>query len=576
MQIERRKKQNSYSFDQFHPVVNRVMQARALSSPQELDYGLSGLLPPTKLHAIDDAAHLLAEAVMAQANIVIVGDFDADGATSVAVAMRALRGFGLEQVSYIVPNRFEYGYGLTPEIVGVAAISQPDVIVTVDNGISSINGVHAAQALGISVLITDHHLPGESLPTAEVIVNPNLQQDKFPSKNLAGVGVIFYVMSAVRALLRRQGWFESMGIAPPKLSDLLDLVALGTVADVVPLDRNNRILVHQGIARIRASRASAGVAALIEVAGRQAENLVASDLGYVVGPRLNAAGRLDDISIGIECLLSDDFEQAKGLANQLDTLNNERKAVQHSMQQQALAVVGELEAVDAIEQRPIHVLFDESWHQGVIGLVAAKVKERTARPVIAMAPGEQDGTWKGSARSVKGLHIRDLLARFDALHPGILAKYGGHAMAAGFSISEEHLADFPAQMQAVMRDFSRGHDWETRLFTDGAIEADEFSLELAAQLRECSPWGQHFTEPCFDGEFRVVNSRRVGEDHLKLVLAPLNSNIELDAICFGYFSQESVVSERIPTSVRAVYRLDINEFRGVQSLQLIISHLESV
>ena len=380
-------------------VLSQVLQARGITNPQNLDYSLKHLLPPSGLSQIDDAAELLAEAVSADASIVIVGDFDADGATSCALAVRCLKAFGLNNVSYLVPNRFEYGYGLSPEIVGVAATRYPDVIITVDNGISSVDGVHAAQALGISVLITDHHLPGEQIPTADVIVNPNLPGDRFASKNLAGVGVIFYVMLALRAKLRQHGWFEQSGIQEPNMSQFLDLVALGTVADVVPLDQNNRTLVQQGMQRIRHGQACAGIQALLTVGNRNSVRLSSSDLGFVVGPRLNAAGRLDDMSVGIECLLTDDAEKAMALAVQLDDLNKERKQVEKSMQQDALAVVEKL-SFDELEKPAIYVLSDDTWHQGVVGLVASRIKERTKRPVVAMAPGDNEGEWKGSARSV--------------------------------------------------------------------------------------------------------------------------------------------------------------------------------
>jgi len=413
--------------------MSQVLVARGVSNTSALDYSLKGLLPPQGLSNIDDAAELLSEAISADASIVIVGDFDADGATSCALAMRCLNAFGLSNVSYLVPNRFEYGYGLSPEIVGVAAMRQPDVIITVDNGISSVDGVHAAQALGISVLVTDHHLPGEEIPTADVIVNPNLPNDRFASKNLAGVGVIFYVMLAVRAKLREMGWFQQTGLAEPNMSQFLDLVALGTVADVVPLDRNNRILVQQGMQRIRQGLSCAGIQALLTVGNRNASRLSSSDLGFAVGPRLNAAGRLDDMSVGIECLLTDSSEKAMALAVELDDLNKERREVEKSMQQDALAIIENV-SVDEDIKPAIYVLSDETWHQGVVGLVASRIKERTQRPVIAMAPGDNEGEWKGSARSVDGVHIRDLFARLDSLYPGLMTKFGGHAMAAGFSL----------------------------------------------------------------------------------------------------------------------------------------------
>jgi single-stranded-DNA-specific exonuclease len=548
----------------------QVLASRGVQNASGLDYGLKRLLPPKGLSNIDQAAELLAEAISADAGIVIVGDFDADGATSCAVAIKCLRAFGCNNASYLVPNRFEYGYGLSPEIVGVAAMRQPDLIVTVDNGISSIDGVHAAQALGMSVLVTDHHLPGEEIPTADVIVNPNLQGDRFASKNLAGVGVIFYVMLAVRAKLRQMNWFADTGLNEPNMSQFLDLVALGTVADVVPLDQNNRILVQQGMQRIRQGQACAGIRALLSVGNRNPQRLASSDLGFTVGPRLNAAGRLDDMSVGIECLLADNEDQAMVLAVQLDQLNRDRREVEQSMQQDALAIVEKL-AVDQTDVPPIYVLSDESWHQGVVGLVASRIKERTHRPVVAMAPGDAEGEWKGSARSVDGLHIRDLLVRLDATHPNLLAKFGGHAMAAGFSLRAENLEKFKAALLSTAQEMTEGRDWSHVLWTDGELAADEFTMELAEQLRQTTPWGQGFPEPLFDGQFEVIDARVVGDTHAKLRLQPVGGEQQIDGICFGYLNSH----ESLPSGViRAAYRLDVNEFRDRLSLQLMIQHIE--
>ena len=544
-------------------VLSQVLRTRDINSASGLDYSLKKLLPPEGLTNISESAELLAEAVSAGASIVIVGDFDADGATSCALAVNCLKAFGLRDVSSLVPNRFEYGYGLSPEIVGVAAMRQPDIIITVDNGISSIDGVHAAQALGISVLITDHHLPGEEIPTADVIVNPNLPNDRFASKNLAGVGVIFYVMLAVRAKLRKNAWFQETGIAEPNMSQYLDLVALGTVADVVPLDQNNRILVQQGMQRIRQGHACPGIQALLTVGNRNAMRLSSSDLGFAVGPRLNAAGRLDDMSVGIECLLTDSAEKAMALAVQLDDLNKERRQVEKSMQQDALAVVEQISIND--ESKPaIYVLSDQTWHQGVVGLVASRIKERTQRPVIAMAPGDNDGEWKGSARSVEGVHIRDLFARLDALHPGVMSKFGGHAMAAGFSLQEENKAKFEVALLEVAEQFTADHDWSHVLWTDGQLQSDEFTMELAEQLRQSTPWGQGFPEPVFDGEFEVLEARIVGDTHAKLRLKPVDGTVSLDS------------HERLPEGqVRIAYRLDVNEFRDRLNLQLMVQSLEN-
>ena len=548
----------------------RVLASRGVNNSSQIDYGLKRLLPPQGLSHINDAAELLAEAITADASIVIVGDFDADGATSCALACRCLKAFGLSEVSYLVPNRFEYGYGLSPEIVGVAATRQPDIIITVDNGISSIDGVHAAQALGISVLVTDHHLPGEDLPTADVIVNPNLPGDRFASKNLAGVGVIFYVMLAVRAKLRQYGWFDDGGITEPNMSQFLDLVALGTVADVVPLDQNNRVLVQQGLQRIRQGQGCAGIQALLRVGNRNPARLASSDLGFTVGPRLNAAGRLDDMSVGIECLLADDADTAMALATQLDELNRARREVEQSMQQDALAIVENL-GVSEETLPAIYILHDKSWHQGVVGLVASRIKERTHRPVLALAPSDKEGEWKGSARSVEGLHIRDVLARVDALHPGLISKFGGHAMAAGLSLPQENIAKFEAALIAVAEEATADRDWSQVIWTDGELTANDFNMEFAESLRQSTPWGQGFPEPLFDGQFEVIDARVVGDTHAKLKLRPLNANLEIDAICFGYLDKH----ESLPQgTVRAAYRLDVNEFRERLSLQLIVQYIE--
>ncbi len=551
-------------------VMAAVLASRGVNNQAGLDLGLKNLLPPQGLSHIDAAAELLCDAITAGANVVIVGDFDADGATSSALGVRCLRAFGLDSVSYIVPNRFEYGYGLSPEIVGMAAMRQPDVIVTVDNGISSVDGVHAAQALGMSVLITDHHLPGEHIPTADVIVNPNLAGDRFASKNLAGVGVIFYVMLAVRARLRSMGWFEHKGIKEPNMSQFLDLVALGTVADVVPLDRNNRILVQQGMQRIRQGLACPGINALLSIGNRNPHRLSSADLGFAVGPRLNAAGRLDDMSVGIETLLCDDFDKAMALAVQLDDLNKERKQVEQSMQQDALAIVDTI-SVSTDEQPTIYALHDDSWHQGVVGLVASRIKERTNRPVVALAPGDGEDEWKGSARSVEGVHIRDLLARLDTLYPNLMTKYGGHAMAAGMSVKASKLPEFIRALNLVADELTKGKDWSQVIWTDGALAASDFTMQLAEELRQTSPWGQGFPEPLFDGQFEVIEARTVGSTHAKLKLRPIDGQQSIDGICFGYLDTH----EELPSGiVRLAYKLDVNEFRDNLTLQLMIKHIE--
>ena len=555
---------------QLPPLLSRLYAARGVLSEVELDRRLQALLPYSGLRGIDQAVAVLESALRERRSILIVGDFDADGATASSVAVLALRQLGAAQVDYLVPNRFEYGYGLTPEIVEVALTRRPDVLVTVDNGISSIEGVAAAKAAGLQVVVTDHHLPGSELPEADAIVNPSQPGCAFASKAMAGVGVIFYVMLALRAALRESGWFAETGRAEPNLAELLDLVALGTVADVVPLDANNRIMVHQGLARIRAGRCRPGIRALLEVAGRPRERLVSTDLGFIVGPRLNAAGRLDDISLGIECLLTEDEGLALDMARELDGLNRDRKAIERDMQQQALKT---LEAMQLDEQDlPFGLcLFDAEWHQGVIGILASRLKERFHRPVIAFADAG-DGMIKGSARSIAGLHIRDALDAVATRHPHLLSKFGGHAMAAGMTLRE---ADFPAfadAFDAEVRRQLQPADLAGRLLSDGQLEAAELSLEMAASLREAGPWGQHFPEPLFHGEFELLQQRLVGERHLKMVLRVAGSAEVLDAIAFNI--DPHVWPDPTVQRVLLAYTLDINEFRGRRSLQLMVRHLE--
>ena len=552
------------------PLLSRLYAARGVLSEAELDRRLQALLPYSGLRGIAQAVAVLESALRERRSILIVGDFDADGATASSVAVLALRQLGAAQVDYLVPNRFEYGYGLTPEIVEVALTRRPDVLVTVDNGISSIEGVAAARAAGLQVVVTDHHLPGAQLPEANAIVNPSQPGCDFPSKAMAGVGVIFYVMLALRAALRESGWFAETGRAEPNLAELLDLVALGTVADVVPLDANNRIMVHQGLARIRAGRCRPGIRALLEVAGRPRERLVSTDLGFIVGPRLNAAGRLDDISLGIECLLTEDEGLALDMARELDGLNRDRKAIERDMQQQALKT---LEAMQLDEQDlPFGLcLFDAEWHQGVIGILASRLKERFHRPVIAFADAG-DGMIKGSARSIAGLHIRDALDAVATRHPHLLSKFGGHAMAAGMTLRE---ADFPAfadAFDAEVRRQLQPADLAGRLLSDGQLEAAELSLEMAASMREAGPWGQHFPEPLFHGEFELLQQRLVGERHLKMVLRVAGSAEVLDAIAFNI--DPHVWPDPTVQRVLLAYTLDINEFRGRRSLQLMVRHLE--
>jgi len=556
--------------DGLHPVLQQIYRARQVTSAQELEQSLDRLIPPAQLGNTRKASSLLAEALERQQHILVVADFDADGATSCALAVRALRGMGARNVGYIVPNRFEYGYGLTPEIVMLAAQREPDLIITVDNGISSVDGVAEARHRGIDVLITDHHLPGETLPGANVTVNPNQHGDAFPSKNLAGVGVIFYVMLALRAHLRQSGWFTQHGVAEPNLAKLLDLVALGTVADVVPLDYNNRILVSQGLQRINQGNACPGIESLLRVAGRTPGRVTAMDLGYLVGPRLNAAGRLTDMSLGIECLLTDDAGSAQAMAQKLDALNHERRAIEAKMQQQALAAVDSLRLDMAALPRGL-CLFDESWHQGVIGLVAARIKEHAHRPVIAFAP-VSDSEIKGSARSVPGLHIRDTLDAIAARHPQLLSRFGGHAMAAGLTLERAHLEAFRRAFDEEVSRHLSDDDLQGKIITDGELAAEDLSLPLAELLRTAGPWGQGFPEPVFDGCFEVLSQRVVGEKHLKLSLRSASRAPAVDAIAFNCVRNgEPVAYSRI----RAAYRLDVNEYQGYRSLQLIIEHLEN-
>lgn len=553
-----------------HPVLQRVLLSRHVRLAQDLDRSLTALLRFDELRGIDHAAQLLATAVMQQQRIMIIGDFDADGATSCAVAVRALRMMGATQVDFMVPNRFEFGYGLTPEIVAVAKHKQPDVIITVDNGISSNEGVAAAKALGITVVVTDHHLPGAHLPNADAIVNPNQPGCSFPSKSIAGVGVIFYVMLALRAQLRAKQWFAQHHIADPNLATLLDLVALGTVADVVNLDHNNRILVSQGLARVRARQASPGVLALLKVAGRDPERITATDFGFCVAPRLNAAGRLDDMSIGIRCLLADDPGTAASLAQTLDELNRERRRIEAEMRDEAMQALQQLPAVADDNSLPFGIcLFDPQWHEGVIGIVAGRLKERLHRPVIVFAPGKQD-LIKGSARSIPGLHIRDVLDDVAALHPELLHKFGGHAMAAGLTIRREDFAAFQQAFDQRVRAHVTEAELQRVFFSDGELAAEDVNLSLAEVIRQAGPWGQGFPEPSFDGQFEVVNTRIVGSHHLKLTVRPQGATAVFDAIYFN--PPESIHSDDL-SQVHLVYRLDINDYLGQRNVQLMVDHL---
>jgi single-stranded-DNA-specific exonuclease len=554
-----------------HPVLRRVYAGRAVASASELECSLEHLLPPESLGGCDAAAALLHEVIDGGGRILIVGDFDADGATSCALAMRALRALGASDVRYLVPNRFEYGYGLTPEIVAQAARLQPALIVTVDNGISSIEGVRAARALGIRVLVTDHHLPGAGLPEADVIVNPNQRGDAFPSKHLAGVGVIFYVMLALRRRLRDSGWLAARGLAEPKLADLLDLVALGTVADVAVLDRNNRILVAQGLVRIRRGQCCAGISALIAVAKRRRERLGAADLGFALGPRLNAAGRLEDMSLGIELLLSEDEDEARAMATRLDELNQERRRIEREMQDQALAFLDEDLLRASAEAASVSVcLYHQDWHQGVIGILASRIKERTHRPAICFAPGG-DGELKGSARSVPGLHIRDCLEAVASRHPGLIPRFGGHAMAAGLGLRTGDFPAFSAAFEEEVRRHLDPADLRGVIYSDGELAPEELSLDVAQLLQSAGPWGQGFPEPTFDGAFEVQDCRLLAERHLKLTLSPPGSAQRIEAIAFN--REQDLARAESGAPIHIVYRLDVNEFRGRLNPQLVIEHI---
>ena len=549
------------------PLLTRLYAARGVRSAVELDKGLARLIPYQQLKGIDAAVSLLVTALQQRQRILIVGDFDADGATASAVGVLGLRMLGAAHVDYLVPNRFEYGYGLTPEIVAVALQREPQLLLTVDNGISSVEGVAAAKAAGLTVLVTDHHLPGPELPAADAIVNPNQPGCAFPSKALAGVGVMFYVLLALRARLRELNWFAERGLNEPNLAELLDLVALGSVADVVPLDANNRILVHQGLARIRAGRARPGLRAVLEVAGRDHQRINSTDLGFILGPRLNAAGRLDDMSLGIECLLCEDEALARDMAQQLDELNKDRKSIEQGMQREALAQLKDLPLADM----PFGLcLFEPDWHQGVIGILASRLKERYFRPAIAFADAG-DGLLKGSARSVPGLHIRDALDAVAAKHPGLISKFGGHAMAAGLSLPQENYGAFAAAFDAEVRRQLHADDLTGRLLSDGQLSVGEFNLELAKALRHAGPWGQHFPEPLFHGVFQIVTQRVVGEKHLKLVLKTECGSLTLDGIAFNI--DRELWPNPTVRWVEVAYKLDVNEFRGNETVQLLIAHL---
>ncbi|SDJ35849.1 exonuclease RecJ [Ferrimonas sediminum] len=551
-------------------LLRQLYARRGVSGGHELERELKGLLNPATLKGTEAAAVLLADALQRQQAILVVGDFDADGATSSALTVMAMRMMGAQKIDYLVPNRFDYGYGLSPELVELATGMQAEVLVTVDNGISAHEGVDAAKAAGMTVIVTDHHLPGERLPEADAIVNPSQPGCEFASKAMAGVGVAFYLMLALRGQLRQRGWFEQQQIAVPNMATLLDVVALGTVADVVPLDANNRLLVQQGIQRIRAGRCRPGITALLEVAGRSADRLVASDLGFSVGPRLNAAGRLDDMSLGIECLLADNLVTARQLASRLDSLNAERREIEAEMQQEAVQALESLQLRD--DDLPWGVaLYQADWHQGVIGILASRIKERYHRPVIAFADAG-NGELKGSARSIPGLHMRDLLERIDTLNPGMILKFGGHAMAAGLSLKAQSYLAFAKAYNAAVHELLDESQLTGELLSDGELPAASLSLETARVLREAGPWGQAFPEPLFDGHFRLLDQRLVGHKHLKMVVETACGSLQLDAIAFN------VDLKQWPNAsvqwVELAYRLDVNHWRGNDSIQLMVEFID--
>lgn len=589
-----------------HPLLQHIYAARGVEDPREVNYVLANLLSHAALSDIDNAVACLYQALLAQQRILIIGDFDVDGATSTALAILALRAFGFTNVEYLIPNRFEYGYGLTPEIVNFAVARQiepPQLIITVDNGISSYAGVLAAKELGIKVIITDHHLPqtqagvdATSLPLADAIINPNKNGDNFASKNLAGVGVIFYLMLALRAFLRAQNWFKERNITEPNMGQFLDLVALGTLADLVPLDYNNRILVHHGLAHIRAGKCRLGIKVLLNIANRSYERVKGDDLIYVVAPRLNAAGRLDDMTVGVACLLSDSFPHVRALTRELEALNQERRKIEADMQQQALQELGKIKFKE--DELPSALcIFDEGWHQGVVGLLASKLTKRFYRPTIAFAAMNEEEL-KGSGRSIAGINIADILITIAARYPHLIVKFGGHAMAAGLTVRRENYAQFANVFVATVASAKKALDeaqfalaknsvsaatannaenqdatdiFEQVIYSDGELAEQYLSLETAELLQRASPWGSNFPEPLFDGKFELVTQRIVGAKHLKLTLRVPESEQQIDAIHFNFTAGEW--PNHRATKVHALYRLDVNEYNGRRSLQFLVEQL---
>ncbi len=556
--------------EEIAPLLKRIYINRGIKTKSEIEYSLENLLSYENLLGTTEAVNCLWEALVNKQQVLIIGDYDADGAASTALAIRALQAFGFQQVDYVVPNRFEYGYGLTPEIAVVAARKNPDLIITVDNGISSIEGVAAAKQLGSRVIITDHHLPGDALPEADAIVNPNQPNDQFASKNLAGVGAVFYVMLALRKFLRGQNWFVSQNIPEPNMASFLDLVALGTIADIVSLDQNNRILVQNGLNRIRAGKCIPAIKTLLKVGKRNFASTGANDLGFILAPRLNAAGRLDDMSLGIECLLTDNEDEAYKIALQLNDLNDERRSIEAEMRRQAIR---ELDKVRLDRELPLGLcLYDENWHQGVVGILASRLKDRLQRPVVTFAK-INDNEIKGSARSVPGLHIRNVIDAIAVKNPGLITKFGGHAMAAGISLATEKYHDFRIAFELEISRHLQRENLRDKIYTDGELSAAELCFANAELVHNAGPWGQDFPEPIFFNTFNIVQQRLVGQKHLKLVLKLKDAEQAVSAIAFN-IDLKNWPNERCNT-ISAAYRLDINEYNKRRDLQLIIEYMEA-
>ena len=550
-----------------HPVLNRIYAARGILKVEDLNLSLSTLLSPDEMPDVEVAANRLVSALFQKEKILVIGDYDADGATSVALCLLCLRAFGFENVDFLVPNRFQFGYGLSPDIVELAQTFEPALLLTVDNGTSSVDGVARANEIGVDVVITDHHLPGSSKPNAFALVNPVIETSKFQSKSMAGVGVAYYLMGVIRRLLRERDWFDA-DRPEPNLADYLDLVALGTVADVVPLDKNNRTLVYHGIQRIKKGRCRPGIKALVEIAGRELSTICAQDLGFSIGPRLNAAGRLDDISVGIRCLLEEDSGRAQAFASSLNQLNKERREIESNMLVQASSLLSEHEG--SFSGYGI-AIYSERFHQGVVGILASRIKEKFNRPVIAFADDSdsRNGEIKGSARSIEGLHIRDLLDRIAAKNPGLLLRFGGHAMAAGLSIKKVHFERFKVIFDKFVASSVSDDQLNRRIVSDGQLENQFLTKELVLAIEEAGPWGNEFSEPIFDGQFRLVSQRVVGEEHLKMTLA--QGDLLLDAIAF-----RQPFLEQNPEQVHVVYKLQINRYAGSETIQLIVEYLEGI